>query len=564
MAKFWYKFLKVLGTYSIEEKVISLILFLTVLFLGGQASVELFATPGLFIDSSGQYTEGLINEKATLINPVYINFSEANREISSLVFSGLTKYDPVKKSFTEDIARVNISGDGKVYHFTLREGIYWHDGEKLTADDVYFTYHDVIQDPDFQNPVLRANFDGVEVKLIDESNIEFVLSKPNSFFITNLNIGILPKHLLTGVNVVDLPQNGFNINPVGSGPYKMSVAMEVLGDGRSRIGLTLNEKYYDVKPKIKNIKFHVYPSADDLYKERGTLNVISKLPQDLRSQMESDGRFSFINYELPQYTAVFLNIESLILKNGKVRLALAKAIDKNKMLEIISNKTIVDTPLMELNQEEWLYQQNVDEAKGALFDSGYKMGSDENDPYRKIGDGSNLKLILLVRQVDDQVMADDLSVLIAFLQESWKAIGVEVEAQVVDGKVFSDRIKARDYDMVLLGESLGYNLDTYSYWHSSQANENGLNLSNFRSFGADSQIEKIRATFNADEKEKALKSLADVIATEMPAIFLYRPQYIYATDGKVRNVVLENLAYASDRFSGMSGWCIAKSADVEC
>lgn len=556
MGNYWYKFLRVLRAYSIEEKVVSTVLVFVVLFLVVQSAVEVFRNPGVFVDSSGQYTEGLINEKATLINPLYVDFSDANREIASLVFSGLTKYDPTSKNFMEDIAKVRIDDEGMVYHFTIKDGIYWHDGEILNAEDVYFTYHDVIQSSDFQNPVLKANFDGVEIKLIDQNNIEFVLSKPNSFYITNFNVGILPKHILADVNVLDLPQNSFNLKPIGSGPYKMEEAMEVLEDGRSRVYLTLNDLYYDAKPKIKNVKFHIYPNAEMLYKERGTINVISKVSKDYKEQLGAEGRFSFINYELPQYTAVFINMENSILQRNKVRLALQKAINKTKLLEQVPDKTPVDTPLMELNQDEWLYQQNVDEAKGALFDSGYKMGDDESDPYRKLSDGTNMKFILLARQSDDQVVANESNTVLEFLKESWKEIGVEVEIQTADAQSFSDRVKTRDYDLLLAGESLGYNFDTYSYWHSTQSTEDGLNLSNFRSFGADSQIERVRATFDADEKEKILKDLADIIATEIPAIFLYRPSYTYGTDGKVKNVSLENLAYPSDRFAKIADWCI--------
>jgi ABC-type transport system substrate-binding protein len=139
---------------------------------------------------------------------------------------------------------------------------------------------------------------------------------------------------------------------------------------------------------------------------------------------------------------------------------------------------------------------------------------------------------------------------------SWRKIGVEVEAQLAYPDEFAARVQNRDYDLLLTGQSLGYNLDTYSYWHSSQADGNGLNLSNYKSFAADSLIETIRKTFENENKEEFLKDLAKEIKEDVPAIFLYRPSYVFATDWKVENVELENLAYPSDRFLNITDWCI--------
>lgn len=557
MARKWNAFLRVLRSYSIEEKVVSLVLVVVVFVLLFQSLFDIFRTPGIFDNDGGTYTEGLISETPLILNPVYVDFSEANREISGLIFSGLTKYDPDLQAFVGDLVELSISEDGKTYNFVLQDDVMWHDGELLTADDVYFTYHDVIQDPDFQNPVIKANFEGVEVKKIDDHTIEFVLDKPNSFFITNLNVGILPKHLLEGIPVLDLPQNAYNLQPVGSGPYTVDEPVEMLDDGRQRVFLALNDDYYGDVSSISNIRFHIYPDIFGLLKEQSTVNIIDKVPMDILPQIEESGRFEFLNYELPQYTAVFINMDNKILKKNKVRVALQKAIDKNELTKILSNKTLVDTPLMELDQSEWLFKPNIEEANGALFDSGYKVDENSENPYRKVSDEENLKFVLLVRQFNEGTFAaEEMKKVVDFLVESWEQIGVEIEAQYAYPDEFAARIQNRDYDLLLTGQSLGYNLDTYSYWHSSQADGNGLNLSNYKSFAADSLIETTRKTFVNENKEEFLKDLAKEIKEDVPAIFLYRPSYVFATDWKVENIEMENLAYPSDRFVNIADWCI--------
>ena len=610
-------FRRVLRSYSIEEKIVSLVLVVVVFALLVQSVVDIFKRPEFFAGGGGFYTEGLISDKPVILNSVYADLGEANRDVSSLIFSGLTKYDPNVGAFVEDLAKLSISEDGKTYSFTLKDGVTWHDGEPLTADDVFFTYHDVIQHSDFQNPILKANFAGVEVNQIDEKNIEFILEEQNSFFITNLNVGILPKHLLNSVPVAELPQANFNSQPVGTGPYKVDTPLEVMNDGRQRLLLTLNESFYGQKPTIQNIRFHIYPDTQQMMAELGTLNIVAKTPNDVLEQIQGDDRFEFVNYELPQYTAVFINMDSPVLSNDKIRIALQKAINKDELLAQIPHKTAVDTPMMGLDQSEWLYQTNVDEANGALYDAGYRYdeteeeeeepeeeetteeeSSDEgsedttegeesseedtadaeseeepiteeaatgnvsedmedNTRYRKNSDGETLRLVMLVRMLNENpVAAQELEQTVNHLVESWKAVGVQVEPQFEPMDIFGDRVRARNYDLLLTGESLGYNLDTYSYWHSSQSGANGLNLSNYRSFAVDALIEKSRSTFDNEEKDDVFKKLAAEIAKDVPAIFLYRPTYSFTTDRKVQGVQFENWASATDRFASISNWCV--------
>ncbi|HMR00882.1 MAG TPA: ABC transporter substrate-binding protein [Candidatus Gracilibacteria bacterium] len=625
-------FRRVLRSYSIEEKIVSLVLVVVVFALLVQSVVDIFKRPEFFAGGGGFYTEGLISDKPVILNSVYADLGEANRDISSLIFSGLTKYDPQVGAFVEDLAELSISEDGKTYSFTLKDGVKWHDGEPLTADDVFFTFHDVIQHSDFQNPILKANFAGVEIKQLDEKSIDFVLEEPNSFFITNLNVGILPKHLLSGVPVAELPQASFNSQPVGTGPYKVDSPLEVMNDGRQRLLLTLNEHYYGQTPTIQNIRFHIYPDSQQMLAEMGTLNIVAKTPNDVLEEIQNDARFEFVNYELPQYTAVFMNMDSPVLSTDKVRIALQKAINKEGLLAEIPHKTGVDTPMMGLEQSEWLYQSNVDEANGALYDAGYRYdeadeqeekpeedvveessgadseenteeesaseegsseeetseenteedqpaeeaGEPETEPvteeaatedvtenmednarYRKNSDGETLHLVMLVRMLNENpVAAAELEQTVNYLVDSWKAVGVQVEPQFEPMDIFGDRVRARNYDLLLTGESLGYNLDTYSYWHSSQSGANGLNLSNYRSFAVDALIEKSRSTFDNDEKDGIFKQLAEEISKDVPAIFLYRPTYSFATDRKVQGVQFDNWASTSDRFANIAAWCV--------
>lgn len=557
MKRWWKIFVRVLRSYSVEEKVISIIVSGIVLFVLAQTIVDIFKTPNVFNLEGRSFTEGLVSDRPVLINPLYVDFNESARDISGLVFSGLSKYDPEKKSFVDDLAVLSVSKDKVIYTFTVKPNIVWHDGQPLTADDVYYTFHDVIQSPDFQNPVIKLNFEGVEIRQVDQQTVEFKLKKPNAFFLTNMNVGILPKHLLATVPVADLPTSQFNLKPVGTGPYKVDSPVEVYDDGRERVSLKIFENYYGERPRINQIHFNIYPDFSDLIKEIGTLNIVSKVPADNLEELQKLNRFSFMNYELPQYTAVFMNMEHPVLKTDKVRIGLMKALDKQQLLQQFHDKMAVDTPLLDLNQQDWIYKVNLKEAQGALYDAGYKIDKTKDQPVRLGKDGKPMSFTLLVRAYDEgTILADEVQKTTQFLQTQWAQLGIDLKVEALDSQAYLQKLQAREFDMALAGQSLGYNLDTYSYWHSSQATPMGLNLSNYRSFGADQLIEKIRDTFDSGQKDKYLKDLAKVIASDVPAIFLYRPQYTLAIDGRVHGLVLNNLAFPSDRYATIARWCV--------
>lgn len=557
MKRLWKIFVRVVRSYSVEEKVISIIVAGIVVFVLAQTVIDLFKTPNIFNLEGRSFTEGIVSDRAVLLNPLYVDFNEPARDISSLVFSGLSKYDPSKKAFVDDMAILSISEDKKTYRFTLKPNVLWHDGQPVTADDVYFTFHDIIQNPAFQNPVIKLNFEGVEIQQIDPQTVEFKLKNPNAFFITNMNVGILPRHLLAETPVEELPTSQFNLKPVGTGPYKVDVPVEIFDDGRERVSLKIFENYYAERPRINQIHFNVYPDFADLLKEVGTMSVIAKVPSVNLPEVQKLNRFAFMDYELPQYTAVFFNVDHPVLKTEKVRVGLLKAIDKQQLLQQFGDKLAVDTPLLDLNQEDWIYKPNLQEAQGALYDSGYKIDKSQDHPVRLDKDGKQLTFKLLARAYDEGTpLAEETLKTANFLKTQWAQLGIDLQIELVDATTYLQRLQARDFEMALAGQSLGYNLDTYSYWHSSQATPKGLNLSNYRSFRADQLIEKIRATFDVAEKDKYLKELAKVISEDVPAVFLYRPKYALATDNRVHGINLENMAFPSDRFASIAQWCV--------
>lgn len=547
MELFW----KTIKSFNRKEKLASILLL--GIFFPSTISIILGQTQDSIQNSGSKiYTEAVVGQ-ITHLNPVFTELSEVDADISSLIFSGLVRYNPSTKTFEEDIATHTLSEDKLVYTFTLKNGIVWQDGVEMTADDVYYTYVDVIQSQNFKNPILKSNFQGVKIEAINSRTLTFTLNAANSFFFTELTTGILPKHILIDTPVEDIEKSDFNKMPIGSGPYKVEGSYQLNNDSTSTVTLVRNDKYFGNPATIEKIRFIAYPDINELIDNRSVWHGAARVKSSQIAEIDTSD-LELYAYELPQYSALFINTDSKYLGKNKVRLAISKAIDKTEILSVTSYTKQIDTPLLELNQDNWSNTYNLSESQGALFDSGWKLN--EGDTYRKNSDGEALTLRLVRRDFINTNSAQEktFSDVAALLADQLKKVGIEVKIEAYEADELNEIIKSRNYDMLLSGQSLGYNLDTFSFWHSSQSNENGLNLSNYQNPKADYLIENIRKTFDQTKKDEDLTLLAKVIADDVPAVFLFTPTYYYLVDKQISGVNVTNILLPKDRFANISEW----------
>ena len=170
-------------------------------------------------------------------------------------------------------------------------------------------------------------------------------------------------------------------------------------------------------------------------------------------------------------------------------------------------------------------------------------------PIRKNKSGDSLILNIAVPE-----QPASYSQIASILKEQWKKIGVGVKINILPNDAFQEAISKRNYDLLIFGQNLVYNLDAYPYWHSSQAKEGGYNLSQFKNFAVDSLLEKARIENDDEARKKILNSIQEIMSKEVPAIFLYTPTYHFALSVKMQNANFDNLATISDRFTRISEW----------
>ena len=320
-----------------ESWLINFLLVIIVLNLGwlgfdlAKQRLQIVPVPG------GQYTEGLIGSPAH-INPLYCSLSDADNDISHLIFSSLFKYD-VNGRLVNDLAdSYQVSADGKTYTIKLRNDARWQNGESLTADDIVFTFNEIVN-PAFNSP-LRPSFSGVDAAKQDEQTVVFTLSENYAPFLSLLTFGIMPQSAWGQIDPQSAPLAELNLKPIGSGPYEFKSLVKDSSGSIKSYTLTANKNYYDKKPYLKNIVFKFYGSVTEAVGALNENNIdgLGYLSPADESDLIAKNSLKFNQLDLPQLKAVFFNAEkNPNLKDAKVRQALSSAVPKQQIIDQAEN-----------------------------------------------------------------------------------------------------------------------------------------------------------------------------------------------------------------------------------
>lgn len=332
-----------------------------------------YASSVLVPSTGGTYIEGSVGEIRPL-NPWFTVQNDVNGDIVSLVFSGLLRYDPDTNTIGEDLASYTVSKDGKNYTVTLKEGVQWHDSSvtdphPVTADDVVFTF-ETIKDPAFPNSLLRQNFRGVAIEKIDDRTVQFRLDQPYGFFTSNLTLGILPKKSFQDVPVKLLNQTlDFGFQPIGAGPYRLKNISQT--DLSTEVTLERFERPVPPTYRLDRLVFRIFSDYRSMLSDVRNLDGIRLIAHTDGGKPIAPDRFTTVDYTLPQYVALFFNMDRGTLRDQKLRLGLQLGTNKQEVVDNIGLAKIVDTPFLELKQEAWEYAFDSKAAQGALFESSW-------------------------------------------------------------------------------------------------------------------------------------------------------------------------------------------------
>lgn len=503
----------------------------------------------------GEYVEALVGSP-NRVNPLYAVANDVDQDLAALVYSGLFKKSAADGIIPDLAESYALSEDGKVYTIRLRSNAVWHDGDPVTIDDVLFTFES-IQNSEYASP-LSISFRGVTLERVDDQTLKFTLSEPFAPFLGTLTFGILPAHIWGDVPPLNVGLVEYNLKPIGSGPYRFErLTRDRLGNLKN-YDLVRNESYYNRPAYIKKISFRFYPdftSAIEAVKNK-KVQGISYIPEESKADLDDVHGLSVQRLNLPQFTAIFFNVKrSGLLKDRAVREALARATNAPSIItEALGGDGVaVSGPILRgmlgFNPDSKTYPFDPDQARQLLDNAGWKLP--ENGTIRTKDDQ---ELTITVTTSRRPAYEKTLEI----LTRDWAAVGVKLESNLVDAsRIQADVIKSRKYDALLYGEVVGFDPDPYPFWHSSQQKDPGLSLSIFYRKEIDKALERARQTANLDERVDKYREFQNLLAEEIPAVFLYQPTYAYGLANKVKGFGTTIIEAAYDRFANVTSWYIA-------
>jgi peptide/nickel transport system substrate-binding protein len=287
----------------------------------------------------GSFTEGVIGSPR-FINPV-LALSDTDKDLTSLIYSGLLKYSEDGQLEADLADSFTVSPDGMEIDVIIKDNAYFHDNKKVTADDVIFTVNKIL-DPVIKSSK-RANWEGVAVEKIAENEVKFILKKPYAPFLSALTLGILPEHIWKNVSSEEFPFSAANIDPVGSGPYKVEKVSKNSGGIPTSITLSSWGKYEAGRPKIKNITFKFFQNENDLVKAYSDKTIESAAGlSPLDAQHLAEDKNQVLETSLPRVFGVFFNQNvAPVFLNKEVREALDMTAPKKRRQKAITLKLLL-------------------------------------------------------------------------------------------------------------------------------------------------------------------------------------------------------------------------------
>jgi peptide/nickel transport system substrate-binding protein len=398
--------------------------------------------------------------------------------VVSQVFDGLIEYNLATMQVEPALAKSwRVSSDGKVWDFRLRQGVRWHDGVELTADDVIFTYTQIVTNPQARGTdAAEFMFDGVPTifEKIDRYNVRFTLNKPNGAFLQKLRKYIMPKHLLLkystegGAAQADINQAWLtDVEPssvVGTGPFMLRSYIP-----GQKVGLIRNPNYWKTDarggalPYLDKINFLIIngtaAQAAQFFSGALDISTISGAQYpDFITRVAAGADFKVVRStsflgSVPNWSFNFdtANPElASVFSNLSFRKAMQLSLNRDRIIETVYNGQatlpghgVSRNSIFYLNTTKYLGNFDLQTAGKQLDLLG--LQDTNGDGIREFKSGKNLEFTLTFGS--DSIVWSAISVI---LQNDLKKLGILVSLRGVPSSTLLTVARGRDWESIML------------------------------------------------------------------------------------------------------------------
>ncbi len=501
----------------------------------------------------GTYAEAVLGPVDTL-DPLFAS-SSAERAASRLIFSRLFTYDNTGHLSGDLATSMTVDSSSKVYTIKIRPDAVWQDGYKLTASDVAFTVSLL------KNPAVRSSnhedWSSISVKAVDDTTLVFTLPAVIAAFPYALTFPIVPEHILSQIAPNSIRENNFSQSPIGSGPFKLRLLQDVdINNGLRVIHLERNDDYYGGKSKLDLLQLNVYKTQEQIIQalSTGEVNAAADLSSSNVKQVDTQ-HYKVKTTPIKSGVYALFNTTRGVLKDKAVRQALQVGTDTAAVRkQLLTNTPALDLPFIngQLNGDVPKAPAYNPTLAGQMLDAaGWHMNGSVRQK-----DGVPLKLSVVTIKDGDYERA------LEALAGQWRSLGVDVSTVVIDStdptqNAAQETLQARNYDVLIYELTIGVDPDVYAYWHSSQANSLGFNLSNYSNPIADDALSSARSRLEPVLRNAKYLTFAHQWLSDAPAIGLYQSvaQYVYSVNDQTysnNDVFVSSL----DRYSDVLYWSV--------
>lgn len=481
--------------------------------------------------SGGTLVQGFLGDPKTL-NSIYTSDVDSDYLVTLMGNSLLrTRKDlapecDLCESFT-------VSPDNLKLTFKLRQGVKFHDGTELTADDVKFTY-DSILDPDKASVRLSSLKDYLtpdSIRVIDPYTIEFTFSKVKAdTLVSDFRYAILPKHILGELQGKAFLEAEFNTQkPVYTGPFKFKEWAK--GD---HVTLEANPDYFRGRPKLDTFIYKVVPDSTALLAQLKTGDIdIAGVDPTTAAEVQKDP-----SYNTEVYTSLcfrYLDFQldpakSELFEDKQVRQALAYGLDRKGIIDSIflgyageANSIIPPSSWAYNPNNQPAYNYDTEKAKRMLDAAGWQVDADGV----REKDGKKLAFNIYVTSVNKPVVSTAEAI-----QQMWKEIGVDAQVVQEELQAFIQRIgnvpgATHDFDTFISGICWFPDPDEKSMWHTSGQN-GGFNAGKYSNPEMDKLIDEALATLDQTKRKDLYYKIQAIAAEDVPLLPLYYIENIVA------------------------------------
>jgi peptide/nickel transport system substrate-binding protein len=462
-----------------------------------------------------------------------------NELMNYALFTPLVQYDDNLQVIPWLAASWDLVDDTAVV-FHLRGDVQWHDGRRVTAHDVEFTFA-MAKTPETASLLGSAFLSDVSAaEVLDSLTIRFSFARPHAQALEDFWWAPMPKHLLEGIAPAELRNAPYNRAPVGSGPFRF-----VEWRSNERLVLERNPDFPEGlggPAAAQRIVLRVIPEASTLLTElfTGGIHVDIDVTPDQAASIEQrsgDARL----HAFPGRTVYYIgwNNARPPFDDARVRLALAHAVNRQEIIEaLLKGHGAIATGTI----PPWhpLHPGNINPLAYDTAAAGRLLGeagwTDRNrDGTRENAAGQPLRFVLLAS--DDPLRRSVVEV----IQAQLRRVGVQVDVRVTEFQTMLQQHRNRDFDAVLTNwviDNFQVASSPFSLLHSSQADvPRSANRSSVRSRRLDALIDAGRAATDPTEQRRIWREFTLLLQEEQPLTFLFW---------------LEELAASSQRLDGVS------------